>query len=204
MPIVIDDLEKIGGLFSIFVLLHFVADWVFQTHQEAMNKTKHWRYRLKHCGIYTGLMLAAIFTLCHISPIEVLLYGIILFVSHFLEDSYIPIFYWAKYFRQAPELNENRSERNYKQAKSEEELTPTNNLAQFKLFASQPIGLILLIVIDQIVHIIFLLPIAQMILLKRQLILTGDILTVFIISCIGLLILAILNIFGDKNLHQTD
>lgn len=197
MPVVIDDLAKIGGLFSIFVIFHFIADWVFQTHHEAINKTKNWKIRVRHCTIYTVLMLGALYATCYITALEFLLYGIILFASHFLEDSYVPVFYWAKYFRQEPELNATKNN-----TWSDEEKTPTNNLVNFKLFASQPIGLILLIVIDQIIHLLFLLPISQMILLHRQLILTCEFWTVFIITCAGLIILALLNLIGYKQLKQ--
>lgn len=48
-------LTQLGGLFSILVFWHFVADGTFQTHKEALTKSTNRRVRLRHCASYTLL-----------------------------------------------------------------------------------------------------------------------------------------------------
>lgn len=54
-----------GGLFSILGFIHFVTDWVFQSHAEAMVKHANAKVRAKHCAIYTlGFVPLLIFIVC--------------------------------------------------------------------------------------------------------------------------------------------
>ena len=96
-----DTITKIalaGGLFSIMAFIHFFVDWIFQSHSEAMVKHNHPWIRAKHCLIYT---IGFIPLMCFLkySFWEWLIALNILFWSHFAEDTYIPIFLWAKYIR---------------------------------------------------------------------------------------------------------
>jgi len=81
-----------GGLFALLTFVHFFADWLFQTQREATHKHNNWKIRARHCTIYTVFFVPVVWIL---SP------GIwasctslaILFISHFIIDTYIPVFY---------------------------------------------------------------------------------------------------------------
>lgn len=138
-------LAEIGGILALLTLLHFVADWVFQSHAEAMAKPTNHKVRAKHCLIYTAICCAAL-ALCG-SGLPVLAWSaVLLFTSHFLEDTYLPVLVWARYIRKPPEM-------------AGVKLT----IRDFQKFAETVLGKILLIAIDQIVHVLFLLPIASMV-----------------------------------------
>ncbi len=137
---------QIGGIFALLVLVHFVADWVFQSHTEAMTKpTNHW-VRAKHCLVYTAICCTVIAALGW-PGWEVLAWSAgILFFSHFAEDTYLPVYLWARYIRKPPEMVSARPGRK-----------------EFVEFANSPLGKILLITIDQIIHILFLVFVAAMV-----------------------------------------
>ncbi len=94
-----------GGLFAIMVFIHFAVDWVFQSHAEAMAKHNNWRVRARHCMIYTlgFLPLIAFLSWCRVlHHSQYWLSLAILFFSHFVEDTYLPVYYWAKLIRRPP------------------------------------------------------------------------------------------------------
>lgn len=141
----VDLLAKVGGIFALLTFLHFVADWVFQSHAEAMAKpSNHW-VRARHCLVYTAICCGVIWLLFHPLPRDLGATAVILFVSHFAEDTYLPVYVWARFIRRPPEM------------------ANAPHLEGFKEFASTALGKILLIAIDQIVHITFLVPIAFLI-----------------------------------------
>lgn len=128
-------IAQAGGLFVIFAFNHFVVDWIFQTHYEAMNKTKNWKVRAFHCLVYTVGFIPLMWLL----KFDGLTMGVsaaILFLSHFFEDTYIPVFLWAKYIRRIPDLNREK----------------------FISMFGQPLGFTLFIAVDQIIHLLFLWP----------------------------------------------
>jgi hypothetical protein len=134
----------LGGLLSVLTFIHFAIDWIPQSHYEAMNKYNNPKIRAKHCLIYTAGFIP-FFLLCHFSWVEWLVALNILFWSHFVEDTYLPVFLWAKYIRKPPEMQPD----------------PKSGFIEF---VQTPLGKILMIAIDQIIHILFLFPIAYMIL----------------------------------------
>ena len=150
----------LGGLFAILTFIHFFVDWIFQSHAEAMVKHKNPKVRAKHCLIYT-LGFVPLFLFCGFSWIQWLLCLNILFWSHFCEDTYIPVFLWAKYIRKPPEMTKPISEIG---PDGYVKVSPPNPKAGFDLFIQTTLGKILMIVIDQIIHLFFLLPIAFIIL----------------------------------------
>jgi hypothetical protein len=92
-----------GGLFAVMTFIHFAVDWIFQTHSEAMQKHNNPRIRAKHCLIYTAPFLPLLWWLgC--GRWEIVLSAVVLFGSHFIEDTYLPVYWWAKYVRRPPEL----------------------------------------------------------------------------------------------------
>ena len=152
----------IGGFLGVLTLIHFVVDWIFQSHAEAMVKHNNPRVRAKHCLIYTAGFVPFMLLL-NFNMLEFVAGLNILFWSHFVEDTYIPVFLWAKYIRKPPEMEMPRKET----AMDKDGSTSTRVLipdphAGFIQFVSTPLGKILMIVIDQIIHLLFLLPIAWM------------------------------------------
>jgi hypothetical protein len=141
----------VGGVLSVLTFLHFVSDWIFQSHDEAMRKSTDSLVRARHCLVYTGLISAVFIFGFHLPLLDIGVYATILFTSHFIEDSYLPVYLWAKYIRKAPEFNVPPAPG-----------TTTTDLERFKLFASTVLGKILLIAIDQIIHILYLGFIAAM------------------------------------------
>lgn len=90
-----------GGLFAAFTFVHFVIDWVFQSHSEAMVKHNTPGVRAKHCLIYTSPFLPLLWWLgCR--PYEIAVSALVLFISHFIEDTYAPVYWWAKHIRKVP------------------------------------------------------------------------------------------------------
>lgn len=132
-------IARIGGLFSIFVFWHFVADWFFQSQQEAMAKSKNAKVRAYHCGKYTLIFLPLLY-LTGMDWQKQIASLLILFSTHFVLDTYIPVMLWAKYLR----------------------LVEITDEESFKKFASTPLGLILVITIDQLMHIASMLPVVVM------------------------------------------
>jgi hypothetical protein len=154
----IETVAKVGGVFALLVLVHFVADWVFQSHDEAMRKPKDNLIRAKHCTVYTLLCTSAI-SFFGVSWVICLQSAFILWLSHFLEDTYLPVFVWARYIRKPG---------------------PMNTLKDFVAFAETPLGKILLIAVDQIVHLVFLVPVACMVVAPQTFVLSS------ILSVVGL------------------
>lgn len=157
-------LALLGGLFAVLGFIHFFVDWVFQSHAEAMVKHNNPKVRAKHCLIYTAGFIPLL-AFCHLSILEWVLSLNILFWSHFCEDTYVPVFLWAKYIRKPPEMTEP-----VKKTELDGYVTilPPDPKEGFKLFVQTPMGKILMIAIDQIIHLAFLFPIAWMILTHIQ------------------------------------
>jgi hypothetical protein len=156
----ITKLAEAGGIFFILTFIHFVVDWVFQSHHEAMNKHNNTLIRAKHCLVYTVgfLPIMAVF---QFKAWEMIAACLILFASHFIEDTYIPVYFWAKYIRRPSEMIDLQP---HYQMMSDGRFVcyPTNDKEGFFEFAKTPIGKILVIVVDQIIHLIFLLPLVWM------------------------------------------
>lgn len=149
-----------GGLFAIFTFVHFFVDWIFQTHAEAMAKHNNAKVRARHCLIYTigfvPLMLLLKFTMWEF------VIGInILFWSHFIEDTYLPVYLWAKYIRKPPEMT-NPIVKEDVNGILKAQVLPPDPKAGFIKFVSTPLGKILMIAIDQIIHLVFLFPLVWM------------------------------------------
>ena len=155
------EIALMGGLLSILVFIHFFVDWIFQSHAEAMVKHNNPKIRAKHCLIYTAGFIPFM-ALFHFSWFEWLLALNILFWSHFGEDTYVPVYLWAKYIRKPPEMTQPRKVPNLD---GYVEVTPPDPKEGFKEFIQTPMGKILMIAIDQIIHICFLIPIAWMLML---------------------------------------
>jgi hypothetical protein len=157
-----------GGLFSILAFIHFFVDWIFQSHAEAMVKHNHPKIRAKHCFIYT-LGFVPLLSFCYfVGALALWQLGatlFILFTSHFIEDTYLPVFYWAKIIRRPSEMTLLRP------TKIGVDLYGNDVIAQlpnpkvgFGEFIQTALGKILMITIDQIIHLAFLFPIVWFVL----------------------------------------
>lgn len=155
----------LGGVFAVLVFWHFLADWVFQSHAEAMAmaKAKDRKVRAWHCFKYAATFVP-VFWYTEISSTLSGILLAILFGSHYIIDSYVPVMLWAKYLRKAVqfELVGKQVPHQPWQDKVVEQRGYENDEEAFKAFASTPLGLILLITMDQFFHIAFLLPIAYL------------------------------------------
>lgn len=139
-----------GSLFAMLSFIHFFGDWLFQSQFEAINKSKSWKVRARHCAVYTLFFIPVLYLMTN-SLIIFLACVAILWTSHFVIDTYIPVALWAIYIRRIAEL---------RQANNQEEV--------FKTFASlwkEPVYPILFIAVDQILHLTFLWPVIYLILL---------------------------------------
>jgi hypothetical protein len=145
-----------GGLFAIFTFVHFLVDWIFQTHAEAMAKHNNWKVRARHCFIYTVGFIPLMYLL-HFSVLEWVAGLNILFWSHFYLDTYHLVFLWAKYIRRPPEMVEPHKELitgvdGHKCFK----VHPPDARKGFIEFVQTALGKILMISVDQISHLCFL------------------------------------------------
>jgi len=150
------EIALVGGILAVLVFIHFFVDWIFQSHAEAMVKHNTPRIRAKHCIIYT-LGFVPIMLLFRFNLIEFFFGLNLLFWSHFVEDTYLPVYLWAKYIRKPPEMTEPRK---VVGADGYVSVLPPDPKAGFVEFVQTPMGKILMIAIDQIIHIAFLIPIA--------------------------------------------
>jgi hypothetical protein len=174
-----------GGLFGGFTFVHFVVDWVFQTHDEAMAKHNNAVVRARHCAIYT-LPFIPLMAWLGFELWELIVGALTLFVSHFVEDTYLPVYVWAKWIRRPPEM---RPETKYRLLRNEletvdkylSEINDNTSVERFGLevrrkelqeeirnfgefdakpgfikFVDSALGKILMITIDQLVHLSFL------------------------------------------------
>lgn len=153
------EIALMGGLLAVLVFIHFFVDWIFQSHAEAMVKHNNPKIRAKHCLIYT-LGFVPIMWAFNFSLIEWLIGLNLLFWSHFAEDTYLPVYLWAKYIRKPPEMTGPR--KHVRGLDGYVTISPPDPKAGFVEFVQTPMGKILMIAIDQIIHIAFLFPIAWM------------------------------------------
>lgn len=185
-----EQIARHGGLLSMLVLVHFVVDWVFQTHAEAMAKHNNARVRARHCAIYT-VGFGPILIYLGFRQWDLALAMAILFFSHFVEDTYWPVVLWAKYIRRPPcmgwrvgfeggkgqlinpdgevldhalSFNQQRWDvaMGVKDARELKDAQRALDRLGFIEFIGEALGKILMIAIDQIVHICFLVPIVWM------------------------------------------
>ena len=152
------ELAKLGGLLFLLSFWHFIVDWGFQSHKEAMNKSTDHKVRAKHCTVYLVGMWPLVY-LASSDATTLITAAIVLWLSHFLIDTYIPVYLWAKYLRRYPTFwgpeGTNTIDIQSKRPHVETEID------KFKALFKTPIGLILAISMDQAFHILYLVPIAS-------------------------------------------
>lgn len=149
----------------ILVLCHFAFDWVYQSHKEALAKSKDHVVRFWHCVKY-AVPFAPVLWWMGMGPGDIGLSLAILFGTHFVIDTYIPVMLWAKFLRKAPQFD-NVGERPASESRGwqdnvVEKTYYASDIDAFVAFAQTPLGLILMITMDQFLHIACLLPVAML------------------------------------------
>ena len=186
------DFARVGGYLCLLTLLHFAVDWICQSHDEAMRKTREWRVRARHCLVYTAPFAVVLLRTSWSLPWSLSM-TVGIFLSHFVEDTYLPVLWWAKYVRCPPQMRRRLVESadgqwsildydgsggcfalpswtdaesafilRLKAGEARKSVQKDLDLDGFISFVSEPLGKSLLIAVDQIVHIAFLLPAAYM------------------------------------------
>jgi hypothetical protein len=80
-------------VFIVLYIGHKIADYLFQTDNQALNKSKRWSPLLAHCFIYTlTLTLLAYFITGFLSWLAI----VVIFTSHLVLDKGDFLKYWAK------------------------------------------------------------------------------------------------------------
>ncbi len=113
------------SLFELILICHFVGDWILQPTRMGIQKSTNWKVRFVHCLIYTSC-----FYWLFSAP-----WLIYIFATHFLIDSYKPL-YWFRKLR-----------------------GDFKTFDEFKESFSTPSGFMINVVLDQIFHILTLIPI---------------------------------------------
>jgi hypothetical protein len=153
-----------GGLFAVFGFVHFFVDFIFQSHSEAMVKHNNPKIRAKHCAIYTAGFIPLLLV-CYFAGAlvmwQLVASVLILFVSHFYLDTYHGVYLWAKHIRRPPEMTEPIKESS--NIDGYVNLLSPDPKKGFVQFVQTTLGKILLIVVDQIFHLIFLWPIVWLV-----------------------------------------
>lgn len=131
-------------MFSLLMLWHFFVDWTFQSHKMAIAKSQDARVRARHCAEYTLLFFPAWACALNINVFACVAVICILFFTHFFIDSYRPVMWWAKHVRHHPAFDDTR----------------IDDKSAMIAMMSTPVGAILVITMDQIFHLVCLVPIA--------------------------------------------
>lgn len=150
-----------GGLFALLAFVHFFGDWLFQSQYEALHKSKNAKIRARHCLIYT-LFFVPVLYFAGVTNWIFAISLVVLWGSHFIIDTYIPVVLWAKYLRRIPDLQASALK-----GQSEDGTVSwgIDLETQFQRLWYQPVYPILFIMVDQILHLTFLWPIVLLILL---------------------------------------
>jgi len=147
----------------VLVLCHFAFDWVYQSHSEALQKARNPVIRFWHCLKYAVPFVPVLWLFgLELFSLRMVSSFLILFVSHFFIDTYVPVMLWAKYLRKAPQFDLVIKDQPHVSGWRDKEIETVykSDVEAFKAFASTPLGLILMITMDQFLHIACLLPVA--------------------------------------------
>jgi len=95
------ELGLVGGYWFLFTLAHLFADIGVQDHETAMTKAHNPLTRFFHCATYILLMILMMTTV-GLTWGEIFVSCLVLFVTHYIGDSYIIVFWWFKHYRAPP------------------------------------------------------------------------------------------------------
>jgi hypothetical protein len=135
------EIGLVGGYFALLTFGHFFVDWLSQSHNMAVRKAHEPMVRATHCLGYCLGMLPLLF-LVGLPGLEMAISLAVLFVTHYIGDSYLLVFWWFKYIRRPPWMKGTNMEELFHQAPLRTEVF---------------IGIVLMLVVDQIWHVLWLL-----------------------------------------------
>lgn len=92
-----------GGIFAILMLVHFVADFVFQSYKVVDIKFNKFRELSKHSFIYAVQFLPILFFI-ELTWTQCVVGFLWLMVSHFVIDSMWITNHWIKHMYRPPDL----------------------------------------------------------------------------------------------------
>ena len=72
-------------LFLFILLIHFLADFGLQTHEQAINKSTSHKWLFYHVGVYSIIWMFASY-IYFMDVSKALIFSIITFVAHYLTD----------------------------------------------------------------------------------------------------------------------
>lgn len=90
---------ELGSLFAITGFHHFIVDWLDQSEEMALAKSKDWQVRAKHVTWYTFGMMLMFGATTELALWQSLAIAAIFWLSHFWLDTYKPVQLWMKYAR---------------------------------------------------------------------------------------------------------
>jgi len=147
----IEYLADFGGLFALYMLWHFAVDFGAQTHAQGHGKSvrnaKGNGYLLAHCLTYTVLMVIPLYFF--LPRWDLLVAAVILWGSHMIGDTYWPVYLWYRFIRRPP-LPEGHAGWSMEAAGVRIRENPGDG--------------VILMVVDQVYHLTFLLPMIWMVL----------------------------------------
>jgi|SaaInlStandDraft_4_1057021.scaffolds.fasta_scaffold00075_5 hypothetical protein len=154
--ITLETIALAGGLFVPLVFWHFVADWLTQTEKMAEAKSHKFGILALHCLIYSVMFIPA-FYLYGLESWEMVLGFLLLYVSHFIGDTYLVVFLWAKYLRRMTSMRIPEDDGSFTGTDVQ---VPTDIFPNYE-FITTPLLFrpSLVLVIDQLWHLAFLWPI---------------------------------------------
>lgn len=133
---------RFAAFYFLLVVVHFIADWAFQSEEQAHRTATCDDIRSMHCAIY-ALCFVPFFSIFTSHLLIALLLIFWTFGTHWLVESCVPLKWWAKYIRRAAPFR-----------------TDDSMEVAFAKYTSTIEGYILITIIDQIIHIVVLAPAA--------------------------------------------
>ena len=131
-----------GGMLTALWVCHLIGDWMLQTHDVASKKASDHRIRAWHCAVYCvpiGILLYLI------SPFAGFLVSLIwIFATHFVIDTYVPLFHFRRLMGDPD----------------------AKDLESYKASFGTPRGFYVLVTLDQIFHLLTLVPVAVLLVLE--------------------------------------
>jgi hypothetical protein len=103
VPGLIHTFQHAGGIFAILVLIHFMADFLFQSYKVIDAKYKKFRELSLHSLIYASQFLPILYFLS-LTWVEIIVSFLWLMCSHFAIDSMWLTNHWLKHVYRPPDL----------------------------------------------------------------------------------------------------
>lgn len=137
-------MEKFGGAMMVLMIGHMIGDWLLQNQWMADRKTKNLWVRTLHVTIYTFVLWNVMVFWWNDPAVwlnrkdDLSWLACWIFWSHFVIDSYKPL-YWFRRLGRDPQ---------------------TKSIETFRAHFGTPSGFMVYVTLDQVFHMVTLLPVA--------------------------------------------